>query len=169
MSKKMYPSEKQFADYLTAQGKTWAYEPKAFDLGIPRPQMEGNITYTPDFYCFEDDIYYEVLASRSACSQRRKKIRLFKKQYSNIKFKTVNPNGTIFNNGDLSPKRIIKTKIPTIKPKEIKKIREKVGGHMELARRVGVRSESQIYRWERGVKPHEIYEKKLREIEKELE
>lgn len=87
----MYPSEKQFADHLTAQGKTWVYEPKAFDLGIPRPQMKGNITYKPDFYCPEDDVYYEVSASNPAYNQRREKIKLFKGKYPNIKLKVQCP------------------------------------------------------------------------------
>lgn len=59
-----------------------------------------------------------------------------------------------------------------ITPKEIKKIREKVGGRLKLALLVGVASETTIYRWEKGGEqgavPHQIYEKKLREIEREL-
>jgi DNA-binding transcriptional regulator YiaG len=56
-----------------------------------------------------------------------------------------------------------------ITPKEIKAIRKKVGGRLELALNVGLKSEATIYRWERGAAvPHQVYEKKLRKIEKKL-
>lgn len=57
-----------------------------------------------------------------------------------------------------------------ITPEEIKKIREKVGSRLKLALLVGVASETTIYRWEKGsAVPHQVYENKLREIERELE
>lgn len=79
----MHPSEKQFADFLTAKGRTWKSHPCRFKL--------GHTTYTPDFYCPEDGIYYEV---KKTCSSKEiKKILRFKKAYPKITLKVVSPRG----------------------------------------------------------------------------
>lgn len=79
----MHPSEKQFADVLTSRGKTWKTHPCRFKL--------GHTTYTPDFYCPEDDIYYEV---KKTCSSKEiRKILKFKKVYPKIKLNVVSPQG----------------------------------------------------------------------------
>jgi len=79
----MHPSEKQFADLLTSRGKTWKSQPCRFKL--------GHTTYTPDFYCPEDDIYYEV---KKTCSSKEiRKILRFKKAYPKITLKVISPRG----------------------------------------------------------------------------
>lgn len=84
----MHDSEKQFAHYLKSQGKTWLYEPRRFKLKAT--------TYKPDFYCPENDIYYEVVGTRQAIWRAKNKIIEFKKSYPNIKFKIVKPNGEMY-------------------------------------------------------------------------
>lgn len=79
----MYKSEKQFANALTLQGKTWKAQPRRFRL--------GKTTYTPDFYCPEEDIYYEV--KKQLDSKDLKKILKFKKAYPAIVLKIVSPAG----------------------------------------------------------------------------
>lgn len=95
----MYPSEQQFADYLTAQGKTCVYEP-VLQLDTPLPKRAGNQTYKPDFYCMEDDIYYEVSANRQAYHLSMKKIRRLREIYPDIKIKVVNPDGSEYGSRD---------------------------------------------------------------------
>lgn len=84
----MYPSEEQFAEYLDKQGKAWAYEPIRFDL--------GDTTYTPDFYCPDDNTFYEVIGTPCAFYLNRNKYKRLQDEYSDIKFKIVKPNGTDF-------------------------------------------------------------------------
>jgi hypothetical protein len=93
----MYPSEQQFADFLTAQGKTYIYEP-VLQLDTPCPKRGGNQTYKPDFYCPSNDTYYEVSANRQAYHQSIKKIKLLRKIRPDIKFKVVNPDGSEYKN-----------------------------------------------------------------------
>lgn len=83
----MWESEEIFAEYLENQGKSWAYEPIRFELSIK--------TYVPDFYCPEDDIFYEVDSGTGALNAKKDKINLFKKEYPNIKFKVVTPGGQV--------------------------------------------------------------------------
>lgn len=79
----MHPSEKTFADVLTARGKIWKAQPCRFKL--------GHTTYTPDFYCPDDDVYYEV--KKTCASKDIEKIIRFKKAYPKIVLKVVSPNG----------------------------------------------------------------------------
>lgn len=79
----MHPSERQFANFLESQDKTWVYHPKRF-------KFDGT-SYQADFYCPEDDIYYEVktrLTSEDAFLLLK-----FKKLYPKIRLKVVSPNG----------------------------------------------------------------------------
>jgi len=48
--------ERNFADYLTANGLEWQYEPRAFDLVV-----DGEIrSYAPDFYIPSFDWWIET-------------------------------------------------------------------------------------------------------------
>lgn len=79
----MHRSEKQFADVMKAREKVLKYHPCTFRM--------GHTTYTPDFYCADDDIYYEV---KKTCSSREAaKIISFKKAYPKIALKVVSPSG----------------------------------------------------------------------------
>lgn len=82
----MHKSEKEFADFLTRQGKTYIYEPKTFKFNGKK--------YQPDFYCPEDDIYYEVKIKLS--SKDIVKMLEFKAKYRDLKLKVVSPNGYPF-------------------------------------------------------------------------
>jgi hypothetical protein len=91
--KKMSQVEIVFFDHMKRRGFSLQYEPYAFDLGIPRPVAKGNKTYTPDFYCYEEDTYYEVINNYSYYKSRKWKYDLFRKQYPNRKFKIIWPDG----------------------------------------------------------------------------
>ncbi len=79
----MQDSEREFADFLESQGKTYKPQPKTF-------RFDGT-SYRPDFYCFEDDIYYEVKTSFPTGEAIR--LLKFKKSFPYIKLKIVSPNG----------------------------------------------------------------------------
>jgi hypothetical protein len=64
-----------YAKYLTKNKIKWQYEPKTFNL--------GSCTYRPDFYLPESDTYIEIKGWWR--DDAKKKFRLFKKIYSNIK------------------------------------------------------------------------------------
>ncbi len=81
----MYPSERIFADYLESQGKTYKAQPKTFKF--------AGMSYRPDFYCIEENTYYEVIATRGAYYRLKKKMECFVKTYPHMKFKIVKPNG----------------------------------------------------------------------------
>lgn len=82
--------EIEFARYLESEGKTWIYEPKIFYL----EGFDGErIKYTPDFYCPEDNTYYEVAGSRQAFSRNKQKYFLLASRNPSIKFAVVKPNG----------------------------------------------------------------------------
>lgn len=96
-------SEQQFAKYLTTRGFDWVYEPFAFSLNVPRPVQSGNRTYRPDFFCPDNNTYYEVSATRQAHSQSMVKIKLLKKLHPNMKIRVVNPDGTPYQVRPLFP------------------------------------------------------------------
>ncbi len=58
---------------------------------IPQPYLR-KFRIRPDFYCVNDDTYYEVISTRSAYLVRAKHIRLSQKR--GIRIKVVNPDGT---------------------------------------------------------------------------
>ena len=81
----MYKREKEFTKYLHKNGKSWIYQPERFKL--------EKTTYRADFYCPENDTYYEVAGSRQAFHLIKPKLIEFIKTYPKIKFKIVRPNG----------------------------------------------------------------------------
>ncbi len=81
----MFPSEFEFSEHLKSQNKSWIFQPKEFKL--------KNTTYRADFYCPENNTYYEVVGTRQAISAIKEKIKEFIKTYPEIKFKIVKPNG----------------------------------------------------------------------------
>ena len=89
----MKNKEREFADYLDSQGKKWIYKPKALDTGKPRKKRIGNITYTPNFFCIDDNCYYEVVFSRQSHEVNIRKIKGILFINKNITIKSVWPNG----------------------------------------------------------------------------
>ena len=81
----MFPCESKFADFLKSQNKSWIFQPGRFKL--------KDATYRADFYCPEDDTYYEVVGTRQAISSLKSKIQEFIKTYPDVKFKIVKPDG----------------------------------------------------------------------------
>ena len=79
----MVESEKEFARFMESQGKTLIPQPKTFRY--------NGTSYRPDFYCMQDDTYYEVKTHLSPTQAIR--LLKFKKFHPNIKFKIVSPNG----------------------------------------------------------------------------
>jgi len=78
--------EQIFADFLTAQGKEFYYQPAVFHV--------DGIQYRPDFYIPSERVFYEVVGSRQAFSQNRQKIDAVQKAYPFVKILIVNPDGT---------------------------------------------------------------------------
>lgn len=83
----MNTRELQFAEVFTKRGLTLVAQPCRFWLAGIRQK------YSPDFFCVEEDTYYEVSGSRQAHSQGRARIVLMAREYSHIKFRVVKPNG----------------------------------------------------------------------------
>lgn len=72
--------EANFARILNVQQKTWQYEEHTF-------QLENSISYTPDFYVIEDDIFYELKGRMDDKSQRQ--LELMKTKFSHIKLEVI--------------------------------------------------------------------------------
>ena len=56
--------EANFARILNARGKRWAYENKTFQLG-------PSLSYTPDFYVEDEDVFYELKGRLDEKSKRQ--------------------------------------------------------------------------------------------------
>jgi len=80
----MFESEQIFVEHMEAKGKALSYIPISFKLS------KG--TYRPDFYCPDDDTFYEVDAGTTAY-YKKDKLNLFENEYPDIKFKVVTPGG----------------------------------------------------------------------------
>lgn len=109
----MIKSERKFANFLESCGKTYKHQPKVF-------RYNGK-NYRPDFYCPEDDTYYEV----KTCLQLSEAIRLlkFKEFHPNIKFKIVSPNGyPYYSPSNAKYLKMIERKLNIIKAKDILEI-----------------------------------------------
>lgn len=81
----MNTKEKQFAILLKEKNKHYIYQPYS--------SIFGEFGYMPDFYVIGEG-FYEVVGSRQAFSQNRRKI--FKAK-SLSRLKIVNPDGTLYN------------------------------------------------------------------------
>jgi len=73
--------EKIFKRIMEAKGKKLISQPYLEKLGI-----------RPDFYCPEEDTYYEVISRRHSYLAKAKKIREVKRK--RVKISVVNPDGT---------------------------------------------------------------------------
>lgn len=71
--------EVKYAKYLDKNNIKWLYESKRFDL--------GKLTYLPDFYLPEKDLYIEIKGWFT--NKAKKRFKLFKKLYPNIKIKLL--------------------------------------------------------------------------------
>ncbi len=78
-------AERRFAIKMRLRGLTMIPQPRAFKVGVT--------TWTPDFYCPELDIYYEVVGTSQAWSQSREKIQAVRAAYSKIRINVVNARG----------------------------------------------------------------------------
>ncbi len=96
MLKKMSQGERQFSQFLESQEKNWIYEPCWLDTGIPCKVASRNIVYIPDFWCPEDNCYYEVSCTRQAYSMSRKKIGSVLSIDPAIKIIIVKPSGEVY-------------------------------------------------------------------------
>jgi hypothetical protein len=67
----------------------WLYEPASFKL------YENDMYYTPDFYDNENNVFIEVVGSRQAYHQNKKKYAEFKKLFPKIGFEIRTPNGEL--------------------------------------------------------------------------
>jgi len=119
----MHPSEKLFAEFLERQGKTWKAQPCRFKL--------GDTTYTPDFYCLEEDVYYEV---KNQCSSKEiEKIVRFKKAYPKISLKVVSPNGyPFYSRGSDAYIAVLKSILEILLSKDITEVSDNELAFLEL-------------------------------------
>jgi len=112
----MNDREKVFADFLTTNNKTYISQPPRFKL--------KKTTYRTDFYCPEDNTYYEVVGTRQAFHSIKPKLREFIKTYPEINFKIVKPNGKLYPyNRALFEEHQIKDKFVTVRiPIDMKRV-----------------------------------------------
>lgn len=96
MSNRMTPSERQFVEFLESQFKHWIYEPCGLDTSIPCDKLERNKLYIPDFWCPEDDCFYEVSSGKHVYLRSMKKIPYVISTNPGIKIVVVNPDGSLF-------------------------------------------------------------------------
>ena len=89
----MRESEGLFTEYLESMGKTWIYEPMRFHL--------SKSTYKPDFYCPDNDTFYEVSNTRQAFHSNKEKYERFIEEYPHIKFSIVRPSGELYASSQL--------------------------------------------------------------------
>ena len=82
---KMNIREEMFAKYLEKKGLAWVFEQIRFQL--------KDTTYKPDFYCPDNDTFYDVIGTRQALHCSRNKIKELLKTYPDIKYKMVKPTG----------------------------------------------------------------------------
>ena len=68
--------EANLARILNYEHKIWEYEPRTFRLAY-------NLTYTPDFYVHEDDVWYELKGRMTERS--KKQLELMQKLFPEIK------------------------------------------------------------------------------------
>lgn len=81
----MYFGEKNFAKTLKAKGYTWKYNPVRFPV--------DDHVYIPDFYCPNNNTYYEVVGGAATFKRNKKKIIRFMELYPDISFKMVDTRG----------------------------------------------------------------------------
>lgn len=74
-------AERRFAVRMRLRGLTMIPQPRAFKVGVT--------TWTPDFYCPELDLYYEVVGSQQAWDQSKEKIQLVRAIYPRLQIKVV--------------------------------------------------------------------------------
>jgi hypothetical protein len=67
--------EANFARILNYVGKRWSYEPRSFALS-------ETLSYTPDFYVEDDDVYYELKGRMNERSKEQ--LRLMSELYPNV-------------------------------------------------------------------------------------
>ena len=87
----MNSSEKAFYKLKACENKTVTYKPKWFYFNIAEI---GCVKYMPDFYCKEEDAYYEVVGTKQAYKQNLSKYLLMSKFFPEVKFFVVTSNGT---------------------------------------------------------------------------
>jgi hypothetical protein len=73
--------ERIFAAKLTKDGRKWKAQPVGFHF--------AGVYYRPDFYLPEEDLYIEVVGTKTAYYNNRHKYELFKLHFPNIKFSIV--------------------------------------------------------------------------------
>lgn len=78
----MHKREEIFLDRHLGKNKTYEYQPRWF-------RFKNGAKYMPDFYCFEDNTYIEVVGSKQAFYRGVPKYKLMRKEYSEIKLEFI--------------------------------------------------------------------------------
>ena len=78
-------AERRFAIRMRLRGLTMIPQPRAFKV--------GKTFWTPDFYCPQLDIYYEVVGTSQAWSQSKEKIQAVRAAHPGLRIKVVNAMG----------------------------------------------------------------------------
>ena len=95
-------AERQFAELLESRNNCYIYQPKDSRL--------IEIKYTPDFYIWTEDTFYEVVGSRQAFNQNRNKILAAKEI---VHLRIISPNGEDYNYRDVN-RKVSSTRIPVM-------------------------------------------------------
>ena len=76
------PSEVEFIVARGIKGFTYLYEPRFFKLS-------DGTKYLPDFYCLDNDTYYEISSNMIAFRNNQAKYLLFETDYPQFKFEKI--------------------------------------------------------------------------------
>jgi DNA-binding XRE family transcriptional regulator len=94
------------------------------------------VKYLPDFYCPEENIYYEVVGTRQAYHHNKHKYILMQKEYPTIDFKIVNPDGSTFKTNKIKKDIQLKQKASEKKIKNL--LLDKNVSQIQMASDLGI-------------------------------
>src|ERR1043166_7995094 len=84
-----HPSEAEIARLLDFYGVRWEYEPRTFPLEWDA-QGRPTLSFTPDFYLPDYDLYLEVTTIKPALANRKnRKVRLLREVYPEVQIKLL--------------------------------------------------------------------------------
>lgn len=151
-SKMRHSAEAEYARKLLKKGINYRYQPVVqLSVGV----------FHPDFYLIRTKEYVEIVGTRQALDQARRKIALFREQHSDKTLLILDRNGNPWgqmNRADLGvalrkTKRIIHHEQikNRLTPSGIKTLRKSLGlTQRQFAKALGTKHQHQISNWETG-------------------
>ena len=84
-----HPSEAEIARLLDFYGVRWEYEPRTFPLEWAEDGRH-TVSFTPDFYLVDYDLYIEVSAMRPSLQNRKnRKVRMLRELYPDVNLRLL--------------------------------------------------------------------------------